>query len=594
MGNDLVNRTRGPAAPGAAPSGAGAGAGAGGVAPGKQTLVEASASHDLPPALRDRFEQSLGADLGGVRVHTGAESAAAASGLGARAFAAGRDIHFADGQYRPGDAAGQHLIAHEVAHTVQQARAGQATQPKRDVSQPGDPAELEADRAADAMVAGRSFDVAATPSHAIHRNTDPPPPTPAPEVDLDAELAGDKPDYPRVLAALNRLTMLAMVQRLDKLRAQLPRLLAHIAADTNPGVTRVRAAVRAVQLKGTDTSTADGGKKLEQVMDELTAARVAVYERADVAVYLEGSAGALRKQVLDDLATQIDQAILKVQEVELDKPSADKGTALEAQRDHDVAIRGEALRLVHDYMRVVDPELAVLADPALTARRTQKQRFDRFKMMRESEALDDQMLHAASAADEKAAKARKYELDKLLGKDGADRKAVGTTGSHAGKPYVVYEDTVKLGGDLAWLNNNPGNMIASPLATNFKYQTFSIFPTMALGYAAIPMQFKEWRMESPGVYTLRKTFQRWANRPGDNPEAYAARVAKGLNAQGVTAKGAPITSTTLLDDLDDAGLILMGEVMGQTVEGMKPGTTYHRSDMTGEPWLKPLLGPPFP
>lgn len=315
---------------------------------------------------------------------------------------------------------------------------------------------------------------------------------------------------------------------------------------------------------------------------------------AGYAVYLEGSAGVMRKQVLDDLATQIDQAILEIKEVELDKPSAEKGTALETQRNDEAALRDGALRLVHDYMRLVDAELAVLADPELTRRRQEKARFDRFKMMRESEALDDRMLHAASDADYKAAKARKYELDKLLGKDGPDRKAVGTTGTHAGKTYVVYEDTVKLGGDLAWLNNNPGNMIASPLATNFKNQTFAIFPTMALGYAAIPMQFKEWRLENPGVSTLLKTFQRWANRAGDNPEAYAASVAKGLTAKGVTAKGGPVTSATLLDDLDDAGLILMGEVMGQSVEGMKPGTTYHRSDMAGENWLRDLLGPPYP
>ncbi|HEX7841408.1 MAG TPA: DUF4157 domain-containing protein [Kofleriaceae bacterium] len=590
MGNDRVDRTRG----GIEAGGVQRAAGPAGVAPGKQTLVEAAASQELPAALRGPFEQSLGADLGGVRVHTGADSAAAASGMSARAFAVGGDIHFGAGQYRPDDTAGQHLIAHEVAHTVQQARVGQATPAKADMSHPSDPAEVEADRAADAMVSGQPFSVAATPSHAIHRDTGTPVPVPAPALDLDAELAGANPDYPKVLAALNNLDMLAMVQRLDKLRAHLGKLLGHMAGDTNPGISRIRAAVLAVQLKGTDTTTEAGGKKLEQVMAELTAAKVAVWERVDVAVFLEGSAGAMRKQVLDDLASQIDHAILTIKEVELDKPSVEKGTALEADRKGEAEVRDKALRLVHDYMRLVDAELAVIADPELTTRKKQKDRFDRFKMMRESEALDDKMLHATSDADYQAAKARKYELDKLLGKDGPDRKAVGTTGTHDGKTYVVYEDTVKLGGDLAWINNNPGNMIASPLATNFKNQTFSIFPTMALGYAAIPMQLKQWRMDHPGVYTLLTTFKQWANRPKDNPEAYAASVAAGLNAKGITAKGAKVTKATLLDDLDEAALMMMGEVMGQSVEGMKTGTTYHRSDMTAEPWLKPLLGPPYP
>src|SRR5689334_4246280 len=48
----------------------------------------------LPADARGRFESSLGTDLSAVRVHTGAESAAAAEGLGARAFAVGQDIHF--------------------------------------------------------------------------------------------------------------------------------------------------------------------------------------------------------------------------------------------------------------------------------------------------------------------------------------------------------------------------------------------------------------------------------------------------------------------------------------------------------------------
>jgi hypothetical protein len=413
-------------------------------------------------------------------------------------------------------------------------------------------------------------------------------------LDLDAELAGAKPDYPKVFGALNRLAMLAMVQRIDKLRAHLPKLLANLAADGNPGTSRIRAAVLAVQLKGTDTSTEAGGKQLQHVLDELAAAKVEIWERVDIAVYLEGSAGAMRKRVLDDLAAKIDGAIVTIKDVELVKPSVEKGTKLETDRDDVAALRDRTLRLVHDYLRLVDAELAVLADPELARRKDQKKRYDHFKMMRESETLDDKLLHATSDADYQAAKTRKYELDKLLAKDGSDRKAVGSTGVHAGKTFVVYEDSVKLGGDLAWINNNPGNMVASPLATNAKNQTFSIFPTIALGYAAIPLQLKQWRTDHPGVYTLLHTFQQWANRPGDDPATYASRVASGLNAKGVTAKGGKITSSTLIDDLDESSLMVMGEVMGQSVEGMKTGTTYHRADMTAEPWLKPLLGPPYP
>src|SRR5262249_21149166 len=47
-----------------------------------------------------------------------------------------------------------HLLAHEVAHTQQQAGGAPHRQHQLEVSQPADPAEAEADRAADAMVAG--------------------------------------------------------------------------------------------------------------------------------------------------------------------------------------------------------------------------------------------------------------------------------------------------------------------------------------------------------------------------------------------------------------------------------------------------------
>ena len=108
----------------------------------------------LPPGAKTQFEASLGADLSGVRVHTGAASATAASQLGARAFAVGQDIHFGAGQYRPSDLFGSHLLAHEVAHTVQQGSGGGGPQTKLEVSQPGDAFEVEADRAADAMMRG--------------------------------------------------------------------------------------------------------------------------------------------------------------------------------------------------------------------------------------------------------------------------------------------------------------------------------------------------------------------------------------------------------------------------------------------------------
>ena len=125
-------------------------------AEGAVSQAATSTGQPLPEDLADRFSASLGADLSRVRVHAGAESASAARAVGAKAYAVGQDVHFAAGQYDPASAAGQHLLAHEVAHTVQQSGGGEVRQNKLEVSSPGDAHEAEADRAAEAMVAGQS------------------------------------------------------------------------------------------------------------------------------------------------------------------------------------------------------------------------------------------------------------------------------------------------------------------------------------------------------------------------------------------------------------------------------------------------------
>ena len=115
---------------------------------------------------------SLGADLSKVRVHTGSESAEATRAVGAKAYTIGQDIHFGAGQYAPADPVGVRLLAHEVAHTVQNRGGASERQEKLEVSTPGDSAEVEAERAADAIVAGASIDInGATTYHSSRRRT---------------------------------------------------------------------------------------------------------------------------------------------------------------------------------------------------------------------------------------------------------------------------------------------------------------------------------------------------------------------------------------------------------------------------------------
>ena len=86
----------------------------------------AGAGQALSTVDRRFFEKRFGADLGGVRVHTGNAAAEAARFLGAAAFTVGADIVFAAGRYQPGSREGRGLLAHELAHVLQQTGTGNA------------------------------------------------------------------------------------------------------------------------------------------------------------------------------------------------------------------------------------------------------------------------------------------------------------------------------------------------------------------------------------------------------------------------------------------------------------------------------------
>jgi len=76
----------------------------------------------LPESLRPYFESRFGYDFSHVRLHTNSRAKETAHKLNARAFTLGRDIVFGAGAYAPASKAGQRLLAHELAHVVQQRR----------------------------------------------------------------------------------------------------------------------------------------------------------------------------------------------------------------------------------------------------------------------------------------------------------------------------------------------------------------------------------------------------------------------------------------------------------------------------------------
>lgn len=122
---------------------------------GKSLTGSPGSGRPLDRPTRGEMEGRLGTSFPGVRLHTDSAAADAARTLGARAFTAGQDIYFAQGAYRPEAPEGKRLLAHELAHTIQQRGQTPGTQGAVEVVPPDDPLERQADRAADEAMSGR-------------------------------------------------------------------------------------------------------------------------------------------------------------------------------------------------------------------------------------------------------------------------------------------------------------------------------------------------------------------------------------------------------------------------------------------------------
>lgn len=74
----------------------------------------------LPPHIQSNMESHIGADFNNVRVHNDSNAVQMSQQLNAKAFTHGSDIYFNRGQYNTTNTSGNHLLAHELTHTVQQ------------------------------------------------------------------------------------------------------------------------------------------------------------------------------------------------------------------------------------------------------------------------------------------------------------------------------------------------------------------------------------------------------------------------------------------------------------------------------------------
>jgi Domain of unknown function (DUF4157) len=110
------------------------------------------------------MENRFGEDFSQVRVHTGEAADLSAMALSSKAFALGEDIVFGAPWYQPQTPAGRVLLAHELAHVVQQRGDG--------LPAAGPAVERDAREAAAAMESGDEVTLAQSGSPAVARDED--------------------------------------------------------------------------------------------------------------------------------------------------------------------------------------------------------------------------------------------------------------------------------------------------------------------------------------------------------------------------------------------------------------------------------------
>jgi hypothetical protein len=120
-----------------------------------------SPGQPLDPATRAFMEPRFGHDFSSVRVHTDARAAESAHAVSADAYTVGRDIVFDTGRHASGTTSGRELLAHELAHVVQQGGGATGGAMRLRVGAAADPAEAEARQAA-RLMGGRSTQQLAT------------------------------------------------------------------------------------------------------------------------------------------------------------------------------------------------------------------------------------------------------------------------------------------------------------------------------------------------------------------------------------------------------------------------------------------------
>jgi peptidoglycan hydrolase-like protein with peptidoglycan-binding domain len=217
----------------------------------------------LPIGVQRKLEEGLGTNLSNVRVHTDGEADHLARSVNSVAFTTGSNIFLRSGAYNTDSSDGLRLLAHEAAHTVQQAAGPVACTSAPggiSVSDPSDSYEQAAERAADGVMSSKS----AASGHA-HGAASSPIQRQAPEGPCD--------DCPHVSAASTPVQRLARPAG-EGQDEQLPAVMVMRASVSSPWVQRLWTGSTPVQRLTAEEKKENlksakfaGNARLEQAFD---------------------------------------------------------------------------------------------------------------------------------------------------------------------------------------------------------------------------------------------------------------------------------------------------------------------------------------
>jgi hypothetical protein len=154
-----------------------------------------------------------------------------------------------------------------------------------------------------------------------------------------------------------------------------------------------------------------------------------------------------------------------------------------------------------------------------------------------------------------------------------------TAGAGPGGNYVLYSQSINVGGSRNWRNNNPGNMEAGPFADSHGATgsdgRFAIFPDAAAGMKALKGLLGT---DSYQQLTIQGAMERYAPPDENDTDDYILFITERLG----------LDASTKMSNLTPQQLTIFAEAI-DSYEGGREGTTYKVDDPGAPSWVQALF-----